>query len=262
MRLAIDEVRSGQSATMIPQGEIGLKKRILLALLCLAVMCVLFVEGGEGAWVKAAVPTGASTVGQVPGDYDVVRTEYRIHAGMHVSFRRFIGKASTSSKWQVTVQSAQYPKEIEISWVWPRSDGTTPVPTLRKLTGLERGRTFGPLYGGNDPEQTDWTAPWLSREVLRELRTGKVAYNFKMGTFSVTGIFAGDLRVEGETLYPIELNGRQVYIPAYKCGKGQMVVWNNIENPLVLEYKPFGIPLVTGVFGWKAESISIGGGQL
>jgi predicted metal-dependent RNase len=81
-------------------------------------------------------------------------------------------------------------------------------------------------------------------------------------TFSVTGIFAGDLRVEGETLYPIELNGRQVYIPAYKCGRGQMVVWNNIENPLVLEYKPFGIPLVTGVFGWKAESISIGGGQL
>jgi len=191
MRLAIDEVRSGQSATMIPQGEIGLKKRILLALLCLAVMCVLFVEGGEGARVKAAVPTGASTVGQVPGDYDVVRTEYRIRAGMHVSFRRFIGKASTSSKWQVTVQSAQYPKEIEISWVWPRSDGTTPVPTLRKLTGLERGRTFGPLYGGNDPEQTDWTAPWLSREVLRELRTGKVAYNFKMEPSASLGFLQG-----------------------------------------------------------------------
>lgn len=247
---------------MIPQGEMGLKTKTLLAVLCLAVMCVLFAGGGDGPRVEAAPSIGASAVSQVPGDYEVVKTEYRIHAGMHVSFQRLIGKATTSSKWQVTVQSAQYPKQVEISWVWPRADETTPTPTARRLTGLERGRTFGPLYGGNDPEETDWTAPWISREVLHELRTGKVAYNFKMGTFSITGVFAGDLRVEEEILYPIELNGRRVYVPAFKCAKGQLVIWNNIENPLVLEYKPFGIPLITGVFGWKAESISVRGGRL
>jgi hypothetical protein len=32
-----------------------------------------------------------------------------------------------------------------------------------------------------------------------------------------------------------------------------------MQNPLVLEYRPIGVPLITGVFGWKAESISIGG---
>lgn len=246
---------------MILQGAMGLTKKTLLALLCLAIVCVLFSGGPEWSRVEAA-PTGALAVGQIPGDYEVVRTEYRIHAGMHVSFQRLIGKAATSSKWQVTVQSAQYPKQVEISWVWPRADETVPTPTVRRLTGLERGRTFGPLYGGSDPEETDWTAPWLSREVLRELRTGNVAYNFKMGTFSVTGIFAGDLRSEEEILYPIELNGRRVYVPAYKCARGQIVVWNNIENPLVLKYKPLGIPLITGVFGWKAESISVSGGRL
>jgi|GEM_PF-513337 hypothetical protein len=249
----------GQAATMTVQGEIGLKKRVLLALICLTSVCVLCVGPSEAQTVRPMEPIPVSLA---PGEYEVVKTEYRIHAGMYVSFRRVIGKAVTDSKWQVTVQSSEYPKWVEIGWVWPRSDGTAPTPTVRKLTGLERGRTFGPLYGGNDPEETDWTAPWLSREVLRELRTGRVAYNFKMGTFSLTGVLADDLRVEEEVLYPIDLNGRRVYLPAYKCAKGQIVVWNNIENPLVLEYKPFGIPLITGVFGWKAEAISVRGGQL
>ncbi len=191
--------------------------------------------------------------------YDVVSAEPVMHAGMHLIFDRTAAGASTGSKWHVTVQSASYPKWAEISWVWPRSDDTLPAATIRRINGLERGRTFGPVFGVMDPIDTDNTAPWVSREVLRELRTGKVAYNFKMGNVSLTGILAGDLRVDEEVLFPVDLNGRRVFLPAYKCAKGQLIIWNNMQNPLVLEYRPIGVPLITGVFGWKAESISIGG---
>jgi len=191
--------------------------------------------------------------------YDVVSAEPVMHAGMHLIFDRTAAGASTGSKWHVTVQSASYPKWAEISWVWPRSDGTLPAATIRRINGLERGRTFGPVFGVMDPIDTDNTAPWVSREVLRELRTGKVAYNFKMGNVSLTGILAGDLRVDEEVLFPVDLNGRRVFLPAYKCAKGQLTIWNNMQNPLVLEYRPIGVPLITGVFGWKAESVSIRG---
>ena len=201
----------------------------------------------------------APQVAAATGGYDVINAEPVIHGGMHVIFERTAAGASTGNKWQVTVQSVSYPKWVEISWVWPRSDGTLPAATIRRITGLDRGRTFGPVFGLRDPVDTDSTAPWVSREVLRELRTGKVAYNFKMGSVSLTGILAGDLKVEEEVLFPVDLNGKRVFLPAYKCAKGQLTIWNNMQNPLVLEYRPIGVPLITGVFGWKAESISIRG---
>ncbi len=201
----------------------------------------------------------APQVAAATGGYDVINAEPIIHGGMHMVFERTAAGASTGSKWHVTVQSVSYPKWVEISWVRPKSDGTLPAPTARRITGLDRGRTFGPVFGLNDPVETDSTAPWVSREVLRELRTGKVAYNFKMGSISLTGILAGDLKVEEEVLFPVDLNGRRVFLPAYKCAKGQLTIWNNMQNPLVLEYRPIGVPLITGVLGWKAEYISIGG---
>ncbi|HAI86247.1 MAG TPA: hypothetical protein DCL63_04575 [Firmicutes bacterium] len=191
--------------------------------------------------------------------YDVITAEPALHVGMHVVFERTLARASMGNKWHVTVQSVSYPKWVEISWVWSRSDGSLPASTIRRITGLDRGRTFGPVFGLNDPPETDSTAPWVSREVLRELRTGKVAYSFKMGSVSLAGVLAGDLKVEEEVLFPVDLNGKRVFLPAYKCAKGQLVIWNNMQNPLVLEYRPIGVPLITGVFGWKAETISIRG---
>ena len=208
--------------------------------------------------VCIAVPP-APQADAATGGYEVISVEPMMHGGMHIIFERTAAGASTGSKWHVTVQSVNYPKWVEISWVWPRSDSTLPAATIRRINGLERGRTFGPVFGVRDPVDTDSTAPWVSREVLRELRTGKVAYNFKMGSVSLTGILAGDLKVEEEVLFPVDLNGRRVFLPAYKCAKGQLTIWNNMQNPLVLEYRPIGVPLITGVFGWRAESISIGG---
>jgi hypothetical protein len=229
------------------KGEFGLRRPIFCAVPFAVALLICFVA-------SPAPHTVAATDG-----YDVVSAEPVMHAGMHLIFDRTAAGASTGSKWHVTVQSASYPKWAEISWVWPRSDGTLPAATIRRINGLERGRTFGPVFGVMDPIDTDNTAPWVSREVLRELRTGKVAYNFKMGNVSLTGILAGDLRVDEEVLFPVDLNGRRVFLPAYKCAKGQLIIWNNMQNPLVLEYRPIGVPLITGVFGWKAESISIGG---
>ncbi|MGI6147611.1 MAG: hypothetical protein ACOYEM_09430, partial [Bacillota bacterium] len=118
------------------------------------------------------------------------------------------------------------------------------------------------VFGLGDPDETDWTAPWVSREVIRELRTGKVAYNFRTGGWNLSGLFAGDLKVEEEILYPVEINGNRMYLPAFVCGGGQFTVWNNINNPLVLEYRPMGVPLLTNVTGWKAETIFVSGGTL
>ena len=223
-------------------------RRPILRVLSLAAMFILCLAA-----------LAAPVVAVATGEYEVIDAEPVIHGGMHVTFGRTAAGASTGGKWQVTVQSTDYPKWVEISWVWPRSDGTLPASTVRRITGLDRGRTFGPVFGVNDPIDTDNTAPWVSREVLRELRTGKVAYNFKVGNVSLTGILAGDLKVDEEVLFPVELNGRRVFLPALKCAKGQLTIWNNMQHPLGLEYRPIGVPLFTGVFGWKAESISIGG---
>lgn len=208
----------------------------------------------------AAVFTLGIGPGAMAADYEVYKFEPRIYPGMHVTFRRIVSQVVTELEWKVTVQAADFPKSVDIAWVRPKSDGSIGRPVERRTTGLDRGRTFGPIFGINDPETTEWTAPWVSREVIRELRTGGVAYNFRTGNVSLAGLFAGDLKVEEEVLYPIDLNGNRVYLPAFVTGKGQFTIWNNMENPLVLEYRPLGLPVFTGVFGWKAESISIGSG--
>lgn len=209
--------------------------------------------------LAAAGGSAAATAAAAAQDYDVFRAEPKISAGMHVVFSRIVARSVTEYEWRVTVQKSDYPGAVEIAWVRPRSDGSLPNATLRVLTGLDKGRTFGPVFGIGDPDETEWTAPWVSREVLRELRTGKKAYNFRTGGVSLSGLFSGDLVVEEEILYPVDINGNRMYLPAFVAGKGQFTIWNNLNNPLVLEYRPAGVPLITGVSGWKAESIWVSG---
>ncbi|MCR4426357.1 MAG: hypothetical protein NUW23_09245 [Firmicutes bacterium] len=216
---------------------------VILSLLALTIAVVL------GNPVRAGAKEG----------YEVITSEPAIHAGMFVTFKRIVAHTLTDYEWEVTVQNSRYPDWVEISWVWPRSDGTRPPAKTRSLTSMARGRTFGPIFTQGDRYETDATAPWVSREVLRELRTDRVAYNFRLGTVSLMGIVAVDLRVEEEVLYPIELNGRRVHLPAFKCYNGQLTIWNNLQNPLVLEFRPVGIPVLSSVVGWKAESMSIRG---
>lgn len=192
-------------------------------------------------------------------DYEIFRAEPSITAGMHVVFRRIAARTVTEFEWRVTVQESSYPKSVKISWVRPRADGSVPDARLRVLTAVDKGRTLGPVFGIGDPDETEWTAPWVSREVLRELRTGKRAYNFRIGGVSLAGLFSGDLVVEEEILYPVEINGNRMYLSAFVTGNGQLTIWNNMNNPLVLEYRPVGVPFITGVTGWKAESIWITG---
>ncbi|NLM63953.1 MAG: hypothetical protein GX183_01655 [Firmicutes bacterium] len=212
--------------------------------------------------IAVAAGTGPSFNAAAQAEYEILRAEPAISAGMHVVFKRIVARTVTELEWRVTVLSADYPRTVRISWVRPRTDGSLPASTVRLLTGLEKSRTFGPVFGLGDPDETDWTAPWVSREVIRELRTGKVAYNFRTGGWNLSGLFAGDLKVEEEILYPVEINGNRMYLPAFVCGGGQFTVWNNINNPLVLEYRPMGVPLLTNVTGWKAETIFVSGGTL
>ena len=112
-------------------------------------------------------------------DYEIFRAEPSIAAGMHVVFRRIAARTVTEFEWRVTVQESGYPKSVKISWVRPRADGSVPDARLRVLTAVDKGRTLGPVFGIGDPDETEWTAPWVSQ--LRDAGTGKRAYNFRIG---------------------------------------------------------------------------------
>ena len=163
--------------------------------------------------IAVAAGTGPSFNAAAQAEYEILRAEPAMRH-MHVVFEDRPDRHEL--EWRVTVLSADYPRTVRISWVRPRTDGSLPASTVRLLTGLEKSRTFGPVFGLGDPDETDWTAPWVSREVIRELRTGKVAYNFRTGGWNLSGLFAGDLKVEEEILYPVEINGNDASPPS--CG--------------------------------------------
>ena len=98
-------------------------------------------------------------------------------------------------------------------------------------------------------------------EVIRELRTGKVAYNPHRRVEPVRPVLQATLRWK-RRYSTLRRSTATDDLPAFVCGGGQFTVWNNINNPLVLEYRPMGVPLLTNVTGWKAETIFVSGGTL
>ncbi|HEY8464152.1 MAG TPA: hypothetical protein VIM29_09065, partial [Bacillota bacterium] len=66
---------------------------------------------------------------------------------------------------------------------------------------------------------------------------------------------ATDLEVKEKVVYPVFINGKPEALHAYKLNKG-LTIWNNLKNPLVLQYEPLGIPLFTSVTGWRLTTIT------
>ena len=178
--------------------------------------------------IAVAAGTGPSFNAAAQAEYEILRAEPAISAGMHVVFKRIVARTVTELEWRVTVLSADYPRTVRISWVRPRTDGSLPASTVRLLTGSKEP-TFGPVFGLGDPDETDWTAPWVSREVIRNCAQARW-HNFRTGGWNLSGLFAGDLRWKRRysTLWS---QRQQDVLPAFVCGGGQFTVPTTSATP-------------------------------
>ena len=179
-----------------------------------------------------------------------------IQTGMRITFMYVLARRFEQSEklWHLKVVKTNFPESLTYTWTRPQDEAEEASGT-RILTDLKYSRDFNPLFKNNESKATDDTAPWISQAVLKELRETGVARNFQEGGTGAINWAATSLKVAEKTIYPLRINGKPEAIHALKLNKG-MIVWNNLNNPLILEYRPLGIPVVTGVTGWKVTEIN------
>jgi hypothetical protein len=178
-----------------------------------------------------------------------------IRTGMKLTFNYIIAHVEQKKKtWNLSVVKESFPESLTYTWSRPAKSGQTQSGT-RILTDLKASRDFNPWYKTNESKATTDTAPWVSIQVLKELREGGAASNFREGGSGAINWAATDLRLKEKVIFPVFINGKPEALHAFRVNKG-MVIWNNLKNPLVLEYEPLGIPLLTSVTGWKLTSIN------
>lgn len=183
-------------------------------------------------------------------DFHPIRTEMRL-TFMYVLGRQIEQK---DKLWRLTVVKNSFPESLTYTWTRPDDEGGETSGT-RILTDLKYSRDFNPWFKDDESKATNATAPWISQEVLKELRQNGEAPNFREGGTGAINWAATSLIVKEKVIFPLLINGKPEAVHGLKLNKG-MIVWNNLNNPLILEYKPLGIPLVTGLTGWKVTEIN------
>ena len=156
--------------------------------------------------------------------------------------------------WQLTVAKSSFPESLTYTWVRPQKNNPDWTGT-RILTGLGISRNFNPWFTNKESKATNDTAPWLSPLVLKELRDKDKSDDFREGGSGAVNWAAASLTVKEKVIFPVVINGKPEALYALKLSKG-ITVWNNLQNPLVLEYEPLGVPLFTSVTGWKVTEIN------
>lgn len=195
---------------------------------------------------------GADQVGTPP----VVTEHIPITTGMQIKFNLIVTRMITDTSWQLSVTGVRYPDMVRFEWVKdPVTDDGQPSSGRREVYGLATSRNFRPVFLDDENKTTMDTAPWVSVAVLEELRTRKTASNFRIGGASIMGAVASDLKVDETTAFEVLLDGKKVLLPAFKVGNGQIIIWDNPNCPLVLQYNPAGIPVLTSLVGWKVMEI-------
>jgi hypothetical protein len=173
--------------------------------------------------------------------------------GMRLSFQCSFGHFRQKNRlWKITVMKAAFPESLTYTWV--RTGKGKQTNGSRILTDLQASRDFNPRFKNNELISTAETAPWLSVRILKEIREDGAAANFREGGSGAANWRATTLKNIEKIIFPVYLNGKPEALHAFRVSRG-MIVWNNPQNPLVLEYEPLGIPLVTNVTGWKLTAI-------
>jgi hypothetical protein len=176
-----------------------------------------------------------------------------IRNGMSFTFHRiFAHVAQKEQLFNVKVTKTVFPDSVTL--VWSRSHKKKQPHGTRILMNLKTSRVFNPRFKNDELTSTSDTAPWVSRQILKELRETGMARNFRVGGSGAINWKATHLKIKDKVVFPVYLNGKPTALHAFRVNKG-LIIWNNLNNPLVLEYKPLGIPLLTSVTGWRLKAI-------
>jgi len=189
------------------------------------------------------------TFAETGEDFHPVQTEMRL-TFMYVLGRKI---EQEDKLWYLTIVKNSFPESLTYTWTRPQKEGDS--SGTRILTDLKYSRDFNPWFKNDESKATDDTAPWISQEVLKELRNTGVAGNFREGGTGALNWATTSLKVKEKIIFPLLINGKPEAVHALKLNKG-LVVWNNLNNPLILEYRPLGIPVFTGITGWKITEIN------
>ncbi|HBE78054.1 MAG TPA: hypothetical protein DDW65_09795 [Firmicutes bacterium] len=177
-----------------------------------------------------------------------------INTGMKLNFVYIFEHMEQKDKtWQVQVVKNSFPESLTFTWLKKEKDGTETTGT-RIIYNLANSRNFNPWFTKNETKDTVDTAPWLSVQVLTELRDNANAGKFREGGTGAVNWAPTTLTVKDNIIFPVMINGKPEAIHALKLSKG-IIVWNNLKNPIVLQYEPLGIPFFTSITGWKLVSI-------
>jgi hypothetical protein len=177
-----------------------------------------------------------------------------IRDGMSFSFHYiFAHVARKEQLWNLKVTKTAFPDSVTYTWSRPQKKGQ-PHGT-RILTNLKTSRDFNPWFKNDELTSTSDTAPWVSRQILKELRETGRANNFREGGSGAVNWKATGLKIKDKIIFPVYLNDKPTALHAFRVNKG-LIIWNNLNNPLVLEYKPLGVPLLTSVTGWRLKAIN------
>jgi hypothetical protein len=177
-----------------------------------------------------------------------------IHTDMTFNFVYIIEHMDQKDKtWQIKVVKNSFPESLTFTWVKKEKNGNEFTGT-RILTDLTNSRNFNPWFVKNETKDTVDSAPWIAVQILSELRDFGKAEKFQEGGTGAINWAPATLTVKDKIIFPLLINGKPEAVHAFKLNKG-MTVWNNLKNPLVLEYEPLGIPLFTSISGWKLISI-------
>lgn len=176
-----------------------------------------------------------------------------LQSGMKLKFRYIIARMEQKDKtWEVEILRNSFPQSLTYKWLRPEKEKEN--SGTRILTDLKLSRDFNPFFKSGESKATSDTAPWLSVQILSELREKGEADNFREGGSGALNWAATALKVDEAVIYPVTINGKATALNALRLNKG-LVVWNNMQNPLILEYKPLSVPLITSITGWKLISI-------
>mgnify|MGYP001228274497 FL=1 len=177
-----------------------------------------------------------------------------IQTGMKLKFIYIVAHMEQRDRtWTVEITRNSFPNSVTYKWSRPQK-GKVDMTGTRILTDLKLSRNFNPSFKRDENEATTDTAPWISQQILLELRERSTAVNFREGGTGALNWAARSLNLKEKILFPVTINGKQESLRAFRLNKG-MVVWNNMNNPLVLEYEPLSVPLFTSITGWKLVSI-------
>ncbi|NLY76119.1 MAG: hypothetical protein GX075_12600 [Firmicutes bacterium] len=178
-----------------------------------------------------------------------------IRPGMKITFMFIIEHIVKPERlWSLNVVKSSYPESLTYTWTRPH-EGEQELSGTRILTDLKYSRDFDPWYKNGESKATKATAPWIAREVLKELRKDGTAGGFRVCGAGAANWIPRTLQVKEKIVFPLTINGKTEVVHALKLNLG-LVVWNNLNNPLVLEYEPLGIPLITGITGWRVKEIN------